>query len=347
MTEGPSKFAPLFSERLWGGTFLKQLYNKDLPSDKLIGESWELVDLPEHSSTVAAGEHVGLSLRDLLERHGSDQGFTPEQTTAPFGLMVKFIDAADVLSVQVHPDAQAAAQFPNARPKTECWFVLHAQPNSVIYRGLQPGVGPEHVRQAVTSGNFKSLLQAWPAQPGDFHFLPAGTVHALGAGIVVAEIQTPSNTTFRLYDWDRRDANGNGRQLHIEQALASIHYPDQNPPQDPPEHPSRPAPGDPATPLLDFARQLGSADLLTACPYFNVVRVRVERTGRHELELPLPTVFITLAGTGQLSSANPQQAGCPYAPGDTLLGPIMNPAHFMVNEPTEWLLATLGPQRLA
>jgi len=347
MIQGPCKFAPIFTERLWGGAKLKQLYNKDLPSDKLVGESWELVDLPEHASIVTTGQHAGLTLRQLLELHGSDFGFSAEQATAPFGLMVKFLDAADVLSVQVHPDEQAAAQFPDARPKSECWYVLHAEPGAVIYRDLKPHVERDHVRDALKSGNFKSLLQPWPAKPGDFHFLPAGTVHALGAGIVVAEIQTPSDTTFRLYDWDRRDAQGNSRQLHIDQALASIHYPNAHTPSSSPARPSTHStdPDSHLAALMDFAGQIGQADLLTTCPYFNVVRLTVPTTGHHELELPVPTVFITLTGSGHIATAADEHARCSYTAGDTLLGPIMKPARITVQQPTEWLLATLGPQR--
>jgi mannose-6-phosphate isomerase class I len=222
----PAKFKPIFKERIWGSDRLKTLFGKDLPPHTKIGESWELADLPDDCSQITDGPWNGMTLRQLLTVHGQEFGFTPDQCRPPFGLLIKFLDANDVLSVQVHPDADACKLFPDARLKTECWYVLAAEPGSVIYRGLKPGIDRKQVENAVKVGNLQDLMMLYPAKAGDFHYLPAGTVHALGAGVVVAEIQTPSDTTYRLYDWNRRDAHGNSRELHIEQALASIHYPD-------------------------------------------------------------------------------------------------------------------------
>ncbi|MBN2210943.1 MAG: hypothetical protein JW709_06065, partial [Sedimentisphaerales bacterium] len=146
----PVKLQPIYKERIWGGDGLARLYGKNLPKGQKIGESWELADLPEGQSFVANGDFAGLTMRQLFTNHGWELGFNNEQIQPPFGLLIKFLDAQDDLSVQVHPDAQACKKFSGARLKTECWYVLNAKPGSCIYKGLRPGVTRDQFAQAIT-----------------------------------------------------------------------------------------------------------------------------------------------------------------------------------------------------
>jgi mannose-6-phosphate isomerase len=197
---------------------------------KLIGpdddyaESWEVVDHREDQSVVLAGPHAGRRLGDLVREAPEEllgKGLRPDR----FPLLLKFLDCNRTLSVQVHPDDQQAANLdPPDLGKTEAWVVLAAEPNSSIYAGLRPGVDRQTLASAVQEGTCEACLHRFTARPGDVVFIPAGTVHALGAGLVIAEIQQASDTTFRLFDWGRVDRQGNARPLHIEQSLEVIDF---------------------------------------------------------------------------------------------------------------------------
>lgn len=220
----PLKFKPIFKERIWGGQRLRDLFNKDLPSDMKIGESWELVDLPDNKSRITNGPLAGRTLESAIEQFGPEitgrQDYQP-----PFPLLIKLLDAQDVLSVQVHPDAETCRRTGKGDPKTECWYILAAEPDSVIYKGLKPGTTREQFKKAIKDGTCADYLQKVQVQVGQCHFLPSGTCHAIGAGLVIAEIQQPSDTTYRVFDWNRVDPKtGKGRTLHINEALESIHY---------------------------------------------------------------------------------------------------------------------------
>jgi mannose-6-phosphate isomerase len=220
------KFDPIYKERLWGGRNLETLLGRSLPAGVKIGESWDLADLPVETSRVAAGPSKGKRLDELVHSWGSAILGSVELDAGQFPLLVKFLDAQDVLSVQVHPDYKTAtAMGGDVRAKYEAWYVLSAEPNACIYRGFKPGVTHQAVKEAIETNELAELLVKWPARPGDWFYLPGGTVHALGSGLVVAEVQTPSDTTFRLYDWGRVDPKtGKGRQLHIEQGLACLEF---------------------------------------------------------------------------------------------------------------------------
>jgi mannose-6-phosphate isomerase len=342
MNNVPMKFRPIYKERIWGGDRLQSLFDKDLPAGTKIGESWELADLPADCSVVAEGPWAGKTLREILDEHGRDLGFTSEQCEHPFGLLIKFLDANDVLSVQVHPDENACRQFEGARLKTECWYVLQAQPDSVIYLGLKPGIGRDRLAQAIEAGNVEKLMEVYPAKKGDFHFLPAGTIHALGAGVMVAEIQTPSDTTYRLYDWNRVDAQGYSRQLHLEQALASVHYTDSPPTA----ADTLPTDGEISSPLQQSAEKLGKTHSLVDCPYFSVVHLSLEKTGRRVYEMSLPVVMMVLSGTGMVGNVENAEVAWFYHPGDTILIPNMEEAFFHIKQPGECLWVSLGPVKV-
>lgn len=221
----PLVLEPILMEKVWGGRRLEG-YGKKLPPGKLIGESWEVADLPATSpsgagggavrSVIANGPLAGRTLHDALALWGEDLlGQRAPGEGCP--LLVKFLDARENLSVQVHPSPAYAAAHPGAHIKTECWYVLQSEPGSLIYKGTRPGITRERLARDVEQGRVVESLIAVPAIAGECHTLPSGTCHALGAGVLIAEVQTPSDTTFRLYDWDR-----SGRALHIREALECV-----------------------------------------------------------------------------------------------------------------------------
>ena len=225
----PVTLDPVIVAKPWGGRRLADL-GKTLPRSGSFGESWEVADLPAEAvtssdrtrSTVAVGANAGRSLRDLIADHGADLLGSAEPTPAgDFPLLFKFLDAHEHLSVQVHPHMNYVRQHPGACLKTESWYVVDAKPGAVIYKGLRSGVTLPDVRAVAGTARLVELLQPVPAEPGDFHHLPAGIVHALGAGVLVAEPQTPSDTTFRIYDW-AEEYDRQPRELHIDEALETI-----------------------------------------------------------------------------------------------------------------------------
>ena len=219
----PLKFKPIYKKRIWGGQKLREVFNKDIPPFEKIGESWELADLPNDKSIIANGQWAGQTLASIIKK-GPNQIIGDEAFSGPFPLLIKFLDAEDILSVQVHPDPQTCRAMGSGQPKSECWYIISAAAGSVIYKGLKEGVTKKQFAEAIKQGIVSELLEKIPVKPGQCHFLPAGTVHATGAGLLVAEIQTPSDTTYRVFDWNRVDKNGKARQLHIEQAMESIHF---------------------------------------------------------------------------------------------------------------------------
>lgn len=229
----PLKMRPVLKETVWGGRRLADLLGKLLPEGKPIGESWELADHPHGHSTVADGPLVGRTLRSVLEKHaqailGSRQ--LARGAADRFPILVKFIDAADRMSVQVHPDDDyAAAHHGGEKGKAECWVVLHAEPDARIIDGLRDGVTREAFAAALRQGTIEDLLTVRPVRAGDFIWTPAGHVHAAGPGIVLAEIQQNSDITYRLYDWNRPGLNGKPRKLHVADALETINFAGEEP----------------------------------------------------------------------------------------------------------------------
>jgi mannose-6-phosphate isomerase len=210
---------------VWGGRRLGEVLGKSLATPVAYGESWDLSDHPMHRSVVAEGPLAGTTLRALLEQDARGilgQDATPGQQ---FPWLVKFLDAQDWLSVQVHPGTEAVKRlWPGEGSKTEVWFVLDAQPGSRIYAGLLPGTDEKQMRAKIAEGKVVECLHSFEPKPGDGVFLPAGTVHAVGGGVLMAEVQQTSDATFRLYDWDRRDTQGKSRTLHVEDSMASIDW---------------------------------------------------------------------------------------------------------------------------
>ena len=219
----PLKFKPIYKHRIWGGQKLRQFFAKDIPPSEKIGESWELADLPDDKSVIANGELAGQTLNEAISKYPKEIT-GDENFSGPFPLLIKFLDVEDVLSIQVHPDQHACRKMGKGQPKTECWYIISAAAGAVIYKGLKKGVTKEQLIEAIEKDSVAELLAKIPVKPGQCHFLPAGTVHSITAGLLIAEIQTPSDTTYRLFDFNRVDDTGKPRQLHIPEALQSIHF---------------------------------------------------------------------------------------------------------------------------
>lgn len=229
MTSTPLRFRPLLKQTIWGGRRLGEMLKKPIGEANDYAESWEIVDHGEDQSVVTDGELAGKSLGDLFAHQRSwlmgNAWVEASPDAKTFPLLLKFLDCNRVLSVQVHPDdAYGATMQPPDLGKTEAWVILHSEPNSVIYSGLKAGVDRESLREMMVAGETDRALHSYHPEVGDCVFIPAGTVHALGGGLVVAEIQQSSNTTFRLFDWNRLDASGNSRPLHVEQSLDVSDY---------------------------------------------------------------------------------------------------------------------------
>ncbi len=222
----PLVFAPIFRSYLWGGDNLQKILHKSLPDSGIWAESWEIVDHGADQSVVTSGEFKGSTLHQLIEQYrDSLLGRRSNSAYPAFPLLLKYLDCNNVLSVQVHPDdAYALKMNPPDLGKTEAWYIVDAKPNSVLYAGLKKGVSKAMLEDAVSKGTTEACLHTVHPRAGDCIFIPAGTVHALGSGLIVAEIQQASDTTFRLFDWNRVDANGKSRPLHIEQALDVIDF---------------------------------------------------------------------------------------------------------------------------
>jgi mannose-6-phosphate isomerase len=220
----PLLFQPILKRIRWGGRRLGSLLHKPIGSENDYAESWEVADHADGQSIVAAGPFAGLSLSDLMREHRRELLGCQDQLTQ-FPLLIKFLDANDWLSLQVHPDDRLARQFQaHENGKTEAWVILEARPDSQICSGLKSGVTPEQLRQALIQGTVEECLNMISVKRGDCVFVPAGTVHALGPGIVLAEVQQQSNLTFRLFDWGRLDASGNARPIHVEESITCTDF---------------------------------------------------------------------------------------------------------------------------
>ncbi|HPF38394.1 MAG TPA: class I mannose-6-phosphate isomerase [Phycisphaerae bacterium] len=220
----PLRFAPILQTRIWGGTRLAETLGKQTATiAPPVGESWELSGLPGNESRVVDGPAANQSIIELATRHRAELLGDIVDDEHAFPLLIKFLDAEQPLSVQVHPKPQAAAAA-GVAVKHEAWYIVDAEPGAEVYIGLNPGVTADDIRRTANTPAMRDLIQTRKAKAGDCFYLPSGTLHALGAGLLVAEVQTPSDTTYRIYDWDRVDANGKSRELHIAEALDNIRY---------------------------------------------------------------------------------------------------------------------------
>jgi len=224
----PFTFQPIFKQRVWGGRELERLYHKPLPPGVPIGESWEITDRPGDVSVIANGPLAGKDLRWLMEHHAGELLGGAKPHRGFFPLLIKILDAQDKLSLQVHPPPALAAEL-GGEPKTEMWYIAEAAPGAELYVGLKRGVTRAEFEGKLKTGAVAECFHRVPVKAGDAMFLPSGRVHAIGAGLVIFEIQQNSDTTYRVFDWNRLGLDGKPRELHVPQSLASIDFTDFEP----------------------------------------------------------------------------------------------------------------------
>lgn len=221
----PLKFFPILHERLWGGTKLRELLHKSSPSD-IIGESWELSTVKDNISVIANGGLKGTSLQELINSHGERLlgKSVVDRFGSDFPILIKFIDAKQDLSIQLHPDDALAKERHDSFGKTEMWYIMDADPEASLIVGFNKDVTKEEYADSLKNDRLLDLLNYEQVQEGDTFFINTGKIHAIGAGVLLAEIQQTSDITYRVFDFNRRDANGNFRELHTEMALDAIDY---------------------------------------------------------------------------------------------------------------------------
>lgn len=210
----PMFLKPVFQEKIWGGSRLRSVFGFDIPNDK-IGEDWAISAHPHGVSVVENGEYQGQKLDELWQKHKELFG---NPTEPVFPLLIKILDAEDELSVQVHPDDAYGMKHEGELGKTECWYIIDAEPGAEIIYGHHAKTR-EELAEMIQEGRWDGLLKKVPVKKGDFFYVPSGTIHAIGKGIMILETQQSSDTTYRVYDYDRKDANGNTRELHIQQSI--------------------------------------------------------------------------------------------------------------------------------
>ena len=282
----PLRFEPIYQYRLWGGRRLADLLTAPLPGDGPIGEAWVLSDRDDHPSRVADGPLKGWTIGELLDRSPEQMLGAPVPRFRRFPLLLKFLDVLEMLSVQVHPSDMHRDLLPKGETgKTEAWVVLEAGKDSRVYAGLKPKTTAEDLRRALSNGMVADQLAYFTPQPGDAVFIPAGTVHTLGGGVIVFEVQQNSDVTFRLYDWGHVDAQtGQPRPLQVQQALACIDF-------------AAHAAG-PVVPVLEATTPV-RRERLFQCEHFELWRLR----GRVPFTVgaaDVPRVLVSIEGEGKV-----------------------------------------------
>ena len=336
----PLKFKPRFVEKMWGGRKIETVLGKALPPGKQIGESWELYDFPPGvvenstdwiSAELSNGPLAGKTLHSLVTEFGHDlTGDVPlVGKHGQFPILIKFLDAREDLSVQVHPDQAYADAHPEAHLKTEAWYVLQSDPGSRLLKGLAPGTTPHSFSKAIEASAVEAHIQSVATQVGQCHYLPSGTIHALGAGILAAEVQTPSDTTFRVYDFNRVDpSTGQLRKLHVEQALACIDFSHKSDEQK----------------RTHVAGLHTTVTRLVSSPYFQLEKVRFTEGVEEPVPYDQPVVWIMLEGKAQVKVDGMKEPTV-FQKGDTVLLPaVMKNPVIKTFSDCVWLEVTF-PQR--
>lgn len=221
------KFVPIYMNRMWGGTMMSEILKRDVPFNGVdpIGESWELVDREGEQSVVADGKYAGKTMEELMKLYRFDILGPKGGNADRFPLLVKLIDAGERLSLQVHPDNAACAEIGGgAQPKTEMWYILGCREDGCILAGLNSRATKSQLAETMNSPEVENLLQKFSSVPGDGYFITSGTLHAIGGGNLILEIQQNSDTTYRISDWGRVDQHGNPRELHVEKGMKSINF---------------------------------------------------------------------------------------------------------------------------
>lgn len=317
----PLLFAPRLVAKIWGGRRLASVLDKRLPAGRF-GEAWEISAYPGNESTVAwPPEHAGKTLPELAAQLGGDLLGPHHQRirAGGFPLLYKFIDAEDALSVQVHPDDEYARAQEGASGKTECWVIIASRPGSLIYRGFKSGSNLAMFDRLLAAGRLEECLHAFPVSAGDVVFLPAGTVHAIGAGILLAELQQSSDLTYRVYDWGRLE-NGRPRTLHLAKAREVMSF--------------APAGADKIRPAVKAEYAGGRLEGLVSCEKFALERLLISGTAhafpKGKVSVPETRAPLLNAGAGRFSIISVLAGDCDlywrggqrrFSRGDSLLLP--------------------------
>ena len=283
----PIAFSPIYMTRVWGGRSLETVYQRDLPDDQPYGESWEMSDRADEQSIVSSGPFAGKSLHDLWTNH-REEIFGEDLTGDRFPLLIKILDARDDLSIQVHPPAEVADEL-GGDPKTEMWYIADCDPGAKLYIGLKDGCTRESFERSLAEGTVEEQVHAVSPRAGESIFIPSGRLHAIGAGFIIYEIQQNSDTTYRVFDWNRVGLDGDPRDLHIDE---SIDFDDLEPGMDQPD-----------------------GDTLASCEYFFVTRHNIPES--QELTVQNDAFSIITVISGQICS----EAGTIFKTGDFLILP--------------------------
>ncbi len=275
----PITFKPLYMQRVWGGRELERVYGRTLPDPNLpFGESWEIVDRKNEQSVVDHGPLAGKTLHELWTSHRWEIFGSGFEDHARFPILIKILDARDDLSIQVHPPIERAAAL-GGEPKTEMWFIADCDPGAKLYVGLKHGITRADFEQSIVDGTVADCVHAIQPHPGDSIFIPSGRLHAIGAGFMIQEIQQNSDTTYRVFDWNRMGLDGSPRELHVAQSLMSIDFNDYEPGMNTPD-----------------------GDTLASCPYFKTDRKSL--AGGQMIGNPIAGRFSILSVVeGELESA--------------------------------------------
>lgn len=276
----PLTFIPEFKERIWGGRALEKLFNKPLPPDLNIGESWEIADRPETSNIIANGQFKGKSLQWLMQNYKQYLLGDASSRYDKFPLLVKILDVQDRVSLQVHPDKATATRL-GAEPKTEIWYIVDAGADAEILVGLKKGITKEAFLKAIENGSVEDCFHRFNIKTGDAIFLPAGRIHGVKGPCVIFEIQENSDSTFRIYDWNRLDANGRPRKIHVSEALQCINFTDFEP-----------------GPINSKYSQNKTLKIrfLAQCPEFTVDAIKIKRKNHFYVTSNLPIVYGIVSG---------------------------------------------------
>jgi mannose-6-phosphate isomerase len=329
MSVHPLVFEPIYKPKIWGGDCIFAYWQRPNPFDEPIGESWELADLEEDQSRVAIGPAKGSTITELLAAWGPDLMGHVGLFEGRFPLLIKFLDARESLSVQVHPNEAVAKKLGgNVRVKHEAWYILDAESGGAIYHGLEPDVTADRLRDASLSGRVDGVLRKVDVSSGECYYLPSGTPHALGAGVLVAEVQTSSDITYRTYDWGRVDPKtGQPRELHLEQALECIDF----------DSPSPPPMQEPA----DVATAWTAATRLVTCPSFHIERAQLKEGTEQQIPTTEPVIWIVLEGSGKIEWQGDAEP-IAFKRGDTILLPAaLNGARVRISQSAQWLEVTV------
>lgn len=323
----PIRFKPVLKETLWGGSALRERYGKRARAGTLIGESWEISGMPGASSVVANGFLKGNTLEEITEVYMGDivGEAVFEKYGNEFPLLVKFIDARNRLSIQVHPDDRLAAERHHAWGKTEMWYVIDAAPGAVIYTGFRKKTTKEEYLEHLSSKRLEELINVTEVSRGDVFFIPAGMVHAIGAGVLLTELQQNSDVTYRIYDWDRTDASGKPREMHTALALDAINFSLDT------------------TNLIKKTPQLNQPVMLAECPWFRTSLLRIDSPVIKDYSLT--DSFIIYICTESMAIVECFGQREELKAGETLLIPASADSVTLIPQGTVTLLEAFVPQK--